>query len=749
MVISQTKIEKTAPMAQIAQVIVPLPVFDFLDYKVPDDGQAYQVGDYVKISIGSRFETGIITAFKSESAFKKLKFITDKYPIPPLSPSMINFMQKVSHYTLSPIGDILKAVLRGCIINQKNLTTDYIIFNSMNYGKSTPKRQQIIEFLQDYPQGYEASMLRKSYSVPIIREMVKNNQLTLIQKEKNHAFQVPNIHHYQTQLGLEQQAALTEFKEHYCADNFVPFLLDGVTGSGKTELYLEAIAHIWAENPAEQPEQPEQPEQQGQKGQILILIPEIGLLEQSIKRFEKRFGVRPAIWHSQMTGQGRTLIRQGVIDGSIKCVIGARSGLFLPFKNLTMIIVDEEHDTSYKQEEGFRYHARDMSVMRAQIEKITIMLASATPSMESYVNAEMGRYHKLVLRHRFGNAILPNVHLVDLKQNAPPKGKWISPILQKAIMQAAFDGEQSLLFLNRRGYAPLMLCQGCGFRIECPFCSAWVVYHRQFEFLKCHQCGQTSNLPKQCNSCGATDKLTPCGPGVERLHEEVEVLFPHLKSVILSSDYQDNPEKLKDLLQQVYDGDIHILIGTQMIAKGHHFPHLTCVGIIDADLGLKGGDFRAFERSFQMLEQVSGRAGRMHKQGNVYVQTYNPSHPVMTALANHDRDSFLEYEANNRLEAEYPPFGRMAALILSCETEKKLIDYLRFMVKNIPDNDEITVFGPAPAPIFLLRGRYRYRFLIKTSRRILPQSYIRHWLSQFSMPNDIRLHIDIDPINFL
>jgi len=672
--ISQTKINK------IAEVITPLPVFDFLDYKIPDDQNNYNIGDYVKIPIGSRFEIGVIITIKEKSDFKRLKYIAQKYAVPPMQQPMLTFISKVANYTLSPQGDVLKAALRGVMLDQDNFYTDYVAIDRVDSGRMTPKRAEIIEFLQAHSGAYHASECRQKFSASIMREMVKLQQLKITQKLKTHSIKPPNLVHHTTMLGDEQKIALYAFQAHYTPKEFSAFLLDGVTGSGKTELYLEAMAHIW---------------QHDEAAQILILIPEISLVEQSIKRYEKRYGTKPAIWHSQMRMQDRQLMRQGVIDGSIKCVVGARSGLFLPFKNLAMIIVDEEHDTSYKQEEGFRYHARDMAVMRAQIEKISIILASATPSMESYVNAEMGRYHKLVLRHRFGAATLPQVNLIDLKQNHLGKGKWIAEPLRKSIMEAAFNGEQSLLFLNRRGYAPLMLCQGCGYRIECPFCSAWVVYHRHFNFLKCHQCGQTSDLPKKCGSCGATDKLTPCGPGVERLHEEVTLLFPHLKSVILSSDYQENSDTLRDLLEQVHNGDIHILIGTQMIAKGHHFPNLTCVGIVDADLGLKGGDFRAFERSFQMLEQVSGRAGRTKKQGQVYVQTYNPTHPVMTALADHDRDSFLDYEANNRLEAEYPPFGRMAALILSCETEKRLIDFMRLMVKSQPQDDKITKLAAA------------------------------------------------------
>lgn len=715
----------------IAQVIVPLPVFDYLDYKIPNDETDYAIGDYVKISIGSRSEIGVIADIKDTSNFKRLKSIQQKYNCAPFNPKTLEFIQKAAAYTMSPVGDIFKSMLRGLCINEQELMTDYII--PYKADNLTKRRQEVIDFLSDYSE-YPASDLRKEFSSSIIREMVLKEQLKIIQKPQHHGYNIPIIHHNPAVLGTEQYQALESFKSNYQTEKFVPFLVDGVTGSGKTELYLEMIAYIWQYNP---------------DVQILILIPEIGLVAQTCKRFKHRFGVEPAIWHSQMSDKERKLIRKGVAEGSIKAVVGARSGIFLPFVQLGGIIVDEEHDSSYKQEEGFRYHGRDIAVMRANIEQTAIILASATPSLESFVNAEVGRYHKLQLRERFSKVALPKIRLIDLRTEQPTKGQWIAPSLVKAIEHAAFEGEQSLLFLNRRGYAPLMICRGCGYRIECPFCSAWVVYHRQFDFLKCHQCGQHSQIPEKCPSCGAPDKMTPCGPGVERLHEEVETIFPHLKSVILSSDHQVNPEKLKQLLDQIRNGEVDVLIGTQMVAKGHHFPHLTCVGIIDADIGLKGGDFRAFERSFQILEQVSGRAGREVKQGNVLIQTYNPEHPVMTALANHDRDQFLDFEAENRMQAGYPPFTRMAALILSSEDEKKLVAFTKMMIQKMPNDPKITLFGPAPAPIYLLRGRYRYRFLIKSEKRILPQAFIKYWLSQIKIPDHIRLHVDIDPINFL
>lgn len=721
-------------MQKIAQIIPPIPTLNFYDYLIPS-GILVKKGVLVKIPLGRRTEIGIVANIvdSSDFDFKKLKAIDTHKIYLSFDENYIDFLLAVSNYTLIPAYDLVKSLLRYHDPDIPPQKTFY------KYDKSksilTRLSPQAKELLKAFEENSIISRenLMEIASASVIKGLCDKNILEKISQRQTHSYQKPNIDFLTPSFGKDQEQALIDIRSFVQEKDFIPFLLDGITGSGKTEVFLEIAGDYFQKDK-----------------QVLILLPEIGLTSQTVKRFEKRFGVTPALWHSALSEKEKAFIYHGVLEGTIACVIGARSGLFLPFKNLGLIIVDEEHDNSYKQEEGGRYNARDMAVLRAKYYKIPIILASATPSLETYVNSEMGRYEKIILRERFGGAILPEIHLINMQNNAPSRGNWISEPLKNAIMKTAEQKEQSLLFINRRGYAPLMLCRGCGYRIECPFCSAWMVYHHHKTHLKCHQCGETSGVPTQCKSCGATDKFIPCGPGVERLYEEVRNLFPHLSAEILSSDYFDNPEALNNLLTRIYQGEVHILIGTQMIAKGHDFPNLTLVGIIDADIGLGGGDLRASERSFQLLEQVSGRSGRKAgKEGVVYIQTYNPNHPVMQSIKNRDRDEFLDNEAHTRLEVGHPPFGKLAALIISSENHESLQEFTKLMAQKQPYVEDISVFGPAPAAIAMLRKRYRYRFLLKAPKKISLQNFIKAWISEIKIPSHIRLNIDIDPISFL
>ena len=722
-------------MERIAQIIVPLPIFSHYDYKFDPEKLTLEVGNIVTIPVAQRKVIGLVASFNQDTDCPrhKIKSIIGKYDIKCLPPKIITFIHKVSQYNLVPPGDILKTILRGLTVKINTPIEKFYRFTGKaSRERMTVKRKACLDFLKE-KDDIPFATLRENFSTAIIKPLIENGYIEVITRKQHHNYARPDITYLKPEFGTDQETAIEKFKHGFEENNFKTFLLDGVTGSGKTETFLEAAAEIFKSGK-----------------QILMMMPEISLTDQAARRFEKRFGTMPAIWHSNISDKERYFISSGVLDGSIQCVIGARSGLFLPFSNLGAIIIDEEHDGSYKQEDGFRYNARDMAVLRAQIENIPIILASATPSLESYVNAEIGRYDKIILRERFGGATLPDIKLINMVTNPADKGGWISPPLRDAINKTYERDEQSLLFINRRGYAPLMICRGCGYRIECPHCSAWMVYHQSAYKLKCHQCGQDSTPPSQCPSCGSTDKFVPCGPGVERLYEEASTLFPHLKCEILSSDHQNNPERLSSLLHEIRAGHIHLLIGTQMVAKGHDFPNLTTVGVIDADLGLKGGDLRAGEKAFQILEQVSGRAGRSAgKKGTVYIQTYNPDHPVMKALEAHDRDCFLDNEAQTRLELEHPPFGRMAALILSSESQKHLHDFSHHFASLQPHTEGVHIFGPAPAAIAMIRGRYRYRFLVKTQKNISIQSLIQYWLGQVKVPSSIRLNIDIDPISFL
>lgn len=513
-------------------------------------------------------------------------------------------------------------------------------------------------------------------------------------------------------------------------------VLDGVTGSGKTEVYFEAIQKALETG-----------------GQVLVLLPEIGLSVQWLERFSRRFGARPGIWHSDATAKERREAWLGALSGDLRLVVGARSALFLPFSNLSLIVVDEEHDASYKQEEGVVYHGRDMAVARARIENIPVVLVSATPSLETVVNVERGKYSLCHLPSRFGGAKLPKVVVVDMKKEKLASGTFLSSRLKEALLQTVNAGRQALLFLNRRGYAPLTLCRKCGFRFQCPHCSAWMVRHKasavRDAYLQCHHCGYNIDMPDSCPSCGAEESLHPCGPGAERIAEEARALLPLARVEIVTSDTVATAKAAEEAISRMGRHEVDVLVGTQMIAKGHHFPALDLVGVVDADLGLAGGDLRGMERTYQLLHQVAGRAGREGESGVVFLQTYLPDNPVIKALAGEGRDGFLEVEAETRKEFSMPPFGRLASIMISGKNEDAARRAVFAFSEIAPKSADITVLGPAPAPLYMLRGNYRFRLLLKTERGKSLQKYIRAWLSGFKLPSGVRMKVDIDPYNFV
>ncbi|MEM9360865.1 MAG: primosomal protein N', partial [Pseudomonadota bacterium] len=528
--------------------------------------------------------------------------------------------------------------------------------------------------------------------------------------------------------------AVHALKSAVDAKDFSVTLLDGVTGSGKTEVYYEAVAAALA-----------------QGRQVLIMLPEIALTSQFMSRFEARFGCAPVEWHSALGSAERGRIWKAVGSGKARCVVGARSGLFLPYTDLGLVVIDEEHDGGFKQDDRVNYQARDMAVVRASLGKFPIVLASATPSIESHVNARTGRYRHVVLPGRFSGVELPEVSAIDMRSDPPEQGRWLSPKLVNAIKETLEQERQSLLFLNRRGYAPLTLCRACGHRIECPQCSAWLVEHRFRRRLNCHHCGFSLPIPEKCPKCGEEDSLVACGPGVERISEEVTERFPEARTVILSSDLIPGLTEMREIIAKIEAGEADIIIGTQIVAKGHHFPDLATVGIVDGDLGLVGNaDPRAGERSFQLMHQVTGRAGRAMVRGRGFVQTHQAEHPVMQAIVNGDRDAFVEYEIRQRQLGLLPPYGRLAGLVISARDKELAELFARDVVRHAPQSEKISVLGPAEAPLAVVRGRHRWRLLVKAPREIDMQSYLREWLSQIpAIKGDIRLNVDIDPYNFL
>jgi primosomal protein N' (replication factor Y) len=600
----------------------------------------------------------------------------------------------------------------------------------------TPQRLAAIEALE----GEQASLRELAgiagVSEGVLRGLVNQGVLEPVEVDCDRPFERARADFDVPQLSEEQQAVAGRFVESVEHGGFAPFLLDGVTGSGKTEAYFEAIAASI---------------RKGQ--QTLVLLPEIALTEAFLRRFEARFGAPPVTWHSSLKQTERRrawrAIASGPENGGAQVVVGARSALFLPYANLGLIVVDEAHEVSFKQDDGVRYNARDVAVMRARFEDIPVILASATPALESLQMAESGVYERLELPARYGGASLPEIDTIDLTKEPPERGRWLAPRLAAEIAKRLEAGEQSLLFLNRRGYAPLTLCRHCGFRFQCPNCSAWLVEHRLSRRLACHHCGHETGTPDRCPECGEPDCLVACGPGVERIAHEVAEILPEARVAIATSDTLNSREKVAQFISAVEKGAVDVIVGTQLVTKGFHFPELTLVGVVDADLGLEGGDLRAAERTYQQVAQVAGRAGRGEKKGAVLIQTRHPEAPVIAALAAGDRDAFYTAEAEARRHAGAPPFGRWAAIIVSSEDEKEAREAANAIGASRPKLDDVAILGPAPAPLSLLRGRYRYRLLINARRSAQLQDVIRDWLGALSFPPGVRVGVDIDPYSFV
>lgn len=626
-------------------------------------------GQFVQVPFRRRQIIGVVWDKKPDLSVpaEKIKKIECVLDLPPLPLETIQFVNWVSAYTLSPLGIVLKMTL--------------------------------------------------------INEMTKISKKPL-------SFPAPNRLHSTIAFSPAQQKAVRILNSKINS-GFSVSLLDGVTGSGKTEVYFEAIAEALK-----------------QPGQILVLLPEITLTTAWLERFEKRFGVTPAVWHSNITLKQRRDTWQAVMKNEARVIVGARSALFLPFQKLNLIIVDEEHDSSFKQEDGVLYQARDMAVVRAKIADCPIILASATPSLETYCNVLSKKYEHIELPERFAGAALPDIRLLDMRQKGKGPIRFISPALQTLLAANIRQKEQSLLFLNRRGYAPLILCRACGERLKCPHCSAWLVEHRQQKYLQCHHCGYQRRIPEICPACEQEGTLVSCGPGVERIQEEAHSLFPEAVLQIVTSDTLNNPKEFAHILERIKSNEIDILIGTQILAKGHHFANLTLVGVIDADMGLSGGDLRASERTFQLLHQVMGRAGRERKKGIAVLQTYAPDNMIIQALKENNRERFLAEEIASRELLHMPPFGKLAAFILSGKNEKMVAETAQQIVQKAPFIPEMNVLGPTPAPLSLLRGKYRYRILVKAFKEVKIQNMLAQWLQQISIPPGVDVRLDIDPYSF-
>ena len=733
---TRASIPSASSSTRIVDVLVPVALDQTYSYRVPRELELAP-GDVIAVPLGPREVVGVVWADNANPdprLHNRLKDVSDKLDVPPLKAELRSLVDWVANYTLSARG----MVLRMCLRMGENLGPERerpgVRLAGPPPQRMTPARRRVIAVLSDgLLHGKSEAAREAGVSVGVVDGLVDEGTLVTQAMPRAAPPPTPDPSFAVPEFSRQQRAAVDAMRALAANGTFHVALLDGVTGSGKTEVYFEAIAETIRRG-----------------RQSLILMPEIALTGQFLDRFARRFGVRPMEWHSELTPRTRQRNWAAIAAGEAPVVVGARSALFMPYAELGLIVVDEEHDQSYKQEDGAHYHARDMAVVRARIAKIPVVLASATPSVETEVNARKGRYQRVALPSRFGGQHMPHIEAIDLRREAPPRGRFISPTLAEQIRFAVERREQALLFLNRRGYAPLTLCRACGHRFACTTCDAWLVDHRFRQRLVCHHCGFSMPRPHVCPNCAAEESLAAVGPGVERLAEEAAGLFPDARTMVLSSDLITSIETMRSELNEIAEGRVDIIIGTQLVAKGHHFPRLNLVGVVDADLGLNNGDPRAAERTWQLFNQVIGRAGRDQGRGVGYLQTHQPEHPVMKALVACDREAFYASEIESREKSGYPPFGRLASLIVSAGDRPTVEGFARRLASVAPIDEGVQVLGPAEAPLAVIKGRYRFRLLAKSRRNFDLSEYLREWLATGpKTKGNLKLEVDVDPQSFL
>jgi primosomal protein N' (replication factor Y) len=723
---------------RVVQVLVPVALDEAYSYRAPLDGEA-PLGAVVEVPLGPRRVLGVVWDEEPggrglKAGDNRLREVTRVFDVPPIAPAMRRFVDWVGHYYRVPRGMVLRMVLRVPEALEPEAPIRGVRLVGAPPERLTAARKRVLDVLAtDFAWSRGGLTAAAGVSASVVDGLVAQGTLEEVLLPPTPPAMRPDPGHGAFELNPDQAAAAALLVESVSAGGFRVDLLDGVTGSGKTEVYFEAIAAAIAGG-----------------RQALVLLPEIALTAEFLDRFARRFGVRPAEWHSDVTPKNRARVWRGVATGDVPVVVGARSALFLPFCDLGLVVVDEEHDGAYKQEDGAVYHARDMAVVRGRLGGFPVVLASATPSLETRVNADQGRYRRIVLPTRAGAGRPPVIAALDLRRHVPERGRFLSPVLAAAVRDTIADGRQALLFLNRRGYAPLTLCRSCGHRFECPNCSTWLVEHRFRGVLTCHHCGHTVRRPDACPECGDVDALVACGPGIERIAEEAAELFPDARRIVFSSDLPGGTPRMRLELAAFADGEADIAIGTQILAKGHNFPLLALVGVVDADLGLAQGDPRAAEKTFQLVQQVTGRAGRSEAGARAFLQTRAPDHPVMRAIVAGDREGFYESEIEERRRAGLPPFGRLVAIVVSAELRDAAFAHARALALAAPQQEEVVVLGPAEAPIAVVRGRHRFRLLVRTARTTDVQAYLEWWFS-LAPPTTgaIRVQVDVDPQSFL
>ena len=716
----------------IVAVMVGVAVEGPYSYRVPEGMQVAR-GSIVAVPLGPRLILGVVWGPpKDLIAHNRLRDIAHAYDVPPLSEELLKLVDWVARYTLAAPGQVLRGVLRSP--EALDPPKPVIAYRRTGHEpeKLTPARLRVLDCLMDDMAWPRPALIGASgVSSSVIDGLARAGAVEKLEMPPPPVVMPPDPDDNPAALNPEQQKALDQILALDVRE-FGVALLDGVTGGGKTEVFFEAVADTLRAG-----------------RQALVLLPEIALTNTFIDRFTRRFGTRPAEWHSDMTPAQRAKVWRGVLDGSVRAVVGARSALFLPFHELGLMVLDEEHDGAYKQSDGFTYHARDMAIVRANLAKARVVLSSATPSVESRNNANHGRYSHVTLESRFAEAAMPDVTAIDMRTDGPEKGEWIAPALAREVFGALDRGEQALLFLNRRGYAPLTLCRSCGHQYQCPDCSSWMVEHRFRGVLMCHHCGHEMRTPKVCGECGEADSLVAVGPGVERVAEEAAARFPDARRVLLSTDMGSHAQ-LRERFSEIERGEYDLIIGTQLVSKGHHFEKLSVVGVLDADLGLAHGDPRAAEKTFQILTQVAGRAGRASRHGKAFLQTYHPDHPVMKAMVSGDREAFYAQELLAREAGGMPPFGRLAALIVSANEQQTAMAFARTLLSAAPMAEGVRLFGPADAPVAMIRGRHRVRLLAQSGRDFDLSGYVRFWLGNAEKAKgDLKVQVDIDPMSFM
>ncbi|WP_112312007.1 primosomal protein N' [Pseudogemmobacter bohemicus] len=727
--------ERVFDAGEAVAVLTTEPLGPFLDYRAPEGGCG--TGDFVEVPLGPRRVLGVVWGPGTGGFDRaKLRDIRQVLDVAPMRAELRQFLMRAADYTMTWLPSMLRLATRAPGLLDPPSMRKVLRMTGPVPNQLTDARHRVIEALRQF--GGAAVLPGElaeaaSVSASVVKGLVKLGVIS--EEDAPRDLPYPRLDAAMPgRLSGDQIPAGESLRAMVGEAGFQPVLLKGVTGSGKTEVYLEAVAEALRRG-----------------RQALVLLPEIALTADFLSRVEARFGARPGEWHSGVTQTERRRLWKMVATGDVGLVVGARSALFLPFRDLALIVVDEEHDSSYKQEEGALYNARDMAVLRASITHCPVVLASATPSLESWVNAGQGRYRRLDLTARFGTAEMPGMRAIDMRAEKLPADRWMSETLAKGVEARVRAGEQALLFINRRGYAPVTLCRACGQQVGCDHCDARMVEHRFLKRLVCHQCGATKPIPESCPSCGVEGRMAAIGPGVERLAEEVTARFPEARVAVLSSDLFGSARALKAQIEEIAAGGADIIIGTQIVAKGHNFPHLTLVGVIDADLGLQGSDLRAAERTFQLMRQVAGRAGRAEKPGEAWLQTHQPEHPVIRAILGGNEEAFWRAQADERRQASAPPFGRFAGIILSGADLQPLFDFGADLARADGPIRQVggEVLGPAPAPVARVRGRHRVRLLIRAPKNAALQNAIAAWLRQTRQPKGIRLAIDIDPQSFL